>query len=186
MKETQILLWKTIEGNSNRRLRVRVTVRSLLFYSELAPTDPWCDMLRDFTGMEKIWGGNARWTDTFAKCEFCCCCGYNDDWSCKTASKASACLMMSSNVLRWLVLARISVCSDLLLIPLISWSLRWMSWRLHLASYLGTLWACKFTVRGWWLETDNKVFYGFIFWLGNGAKFEAVDSWIWLLCNNIF
>ena len=62
MKKTQILLWKAIEGNSNRRLRVRVRVRFLLFYSELAPTDPWCNMLCDFTWTEKIWGGNARWT----------------------------------------------------------------------------------------------------------------------------
>ena len=37
MKKTQILLWKAIEGNSNRRLRFRVRVRFLLFYSELAP-----------------------------------------------------------------------------------------------------------------------------------------------------
>ena len=66
----------------------------------------------------------------FAKCEICCCC--NDDWSSKAASKASACLIMSSNVLRWLALARISVWTDSLLIPLISWSLRWMCWRLQL------------------------------------------------------
>ena len=38
--KTQILLLKTIEGNSNRRLKVRVRVRFLLFYSELTPTDP--------------------------------------------------------------------------------------------------------------------------------------------------
>ena len=42
MRKTQILLWKTIE--SNRRLRVRV--RFLLIYSELALTDPWCNVLR--------------------------------------------------------------------------------------------------------------------------------------------
>ena len=62
MKKTQILLRKTIEGNSNRRLRVGVRVRFLLFYSELVPTDPWCNMLCDFTWTEKIWGGNVRWT----------------------------------------------------------------------------------------------------------------------------
>ena len=53
MIKTQILLWKTIEGNNNRRLRVRVRVRFLLFYSELTPTDPWCNMLRDFTRTKK-------------------------------------------------------------------------------------------------------------------------------------
>ena len=53
MIKTQILLWKTIEGNSNRKLRVRVRVRFLLFYSELTPTDPWCNMLRDSTWTEK-------------------------------------------------------------------------------------------------------------------------------------
>ena len=45
---------KSNEGNrSNRRLRVRVRVRFLWFYSELTPTDPWCNMLRDFTWREK-------------------------------------------------------------------------------------------------------------------------------------
>ena len=34
-------------------MRVRVRVRFLLFYSELTPTDPWCNMLRDFTWTEK-------------------------------------------------------------------------------------------------------------------------------------
>ena len=45
MTRTQILLWKTIEGN--RRLRVRVRVRFLLFYSELAPltSDVICSRL---------------------------------------------------------------------------------------------------------------------------------------------
>ena len=32
---------------------VRVRVRFLLFYSEHTPTDPWCNMLRDFTWTEK-------------------------------------------------------------------------------------------------------------------------------------
>ena len=40
MKKTQILLWKTIEGNSYKRLWVRVGVRFLLIGSELTPTDP--------------------------------------------------------------------------------------------------------------------------------------------------
>ena len=34
-------------------LRVRVRVRLLLLYSELTPTDLWCNMLRDFTWTEK-------------------------------------------------------------------------------------------------------------------------------------
>ena len=34
----------------------------LLFYFKIAPTDPWCKMLRDSTWMEKIWGANVRWT----------------------------------------------------------------------------------------------------------------------------
>ena len=49
MIKTQILLWKTMKGN--RRLRVRV--RFLLFYSELAPTDPWCNMLQTLLGWKK-------------------------------------------------------------------------------------------------------------------------------------
>ena len=60
-------------------------------------------------------------------CEFC---SFNDDWSCKAASNATACLMMSSSILRWLASAWISVWSDSLLIPIISWYLRWMPWRL--------------------------------------------------------
>ena len=48
MIKTQILLYKTIEGN--RRLMVRVRVRFVLYYSEIAPTDPWCNMLRTIFG----------------------------------------------------------------------------------------------------------------------------------------
>ena len=44
---------KKIEGNSYRRLRVRIRVRFLLFDSELTPTDPQCNMIRDFTWTEK-------------------------------------------------------------------------------------------------------------------------------------
>ena len=51
MINTQILLWKTIEGN--RRLRVRVGVRFILFYSELASTDPWCHMFHTLPGRKK-------------------------------------------------------------------------------------------------------------------------------------
>ena len=34
----------------------------LLFYFKIAPTDPWCKMLRDSTWMVKVWGANVRWT----------------------------------------------------------------------------------------------------------------------------
>ena len=43
-----------MEGN--RRLRVWF----LLFYSELAPTDPWCKHAPEFTFTEKILQGNVR------------------------------------------------------------------------------------------------------------------------------
>ena len=61
----QILSWKTIEGN--RRLRVRIRIRFLLFYSELVPTYPWCNMFGDFTWTDKIWGGNDRWTPSIPR-----------------------------------------------------------------------------------------------------------------------
>ena len=38
----------------NGALRVRVRVKFLLFHSELAATDPWSNMLRDFTWTENI------------------------------------------------------------------------------------------------------------------------------------
>ena len=53
MIKIQILSLKTIEGNSNRSLTVRVRIRFLLLYSELNPTDPSCNMLRHFTWTEK-------------------------------------------------------------------------------------------------------------------------------------
>ena len=51
MIKTQILLWKTIEGN--KRFRVRVRVRFILSYFKLAPTDPWCNMLQTLLGSKK-------------------------------------------------------------------------------------------------------------------------------------
>ena len=48
-------------------LRVRVRVKFLLFYSKLAPTDPWCNMLRDFTWTGNICGGDVRWTPSLIK-----------------------------------------------------------------------------------------------------------------------
>ena len=36
--------------------------RFLLYCFKLAPTDPWCKMLRDFTWTKIIWGGSVRWT----------------------------------------------------------------------------------------------------------------------------
>ena len=44
-------IMKRIEGNT--RLRVRVRVRFISFYSELAPTDPWCNMLQTLLGRKK-------------------------------------------------------------------------------------------------------------------------------------
>ena len=118
-----------------------------------------------------------RYVDIFAKCELCCCC--NDDWSHKAASKTSACLMMSSNVLRWLALARIWVWNYSLLIPLISWSLIWMSWRLQLhcghvnsqsgadnlrwitKSFVGSFdWVMELNLRWWtaWFDQCATIF----------------------------
>ena len=51
MIKTQILLWKTIEGN--KRFRVRVRVRFILAYFKLAPTDPRCNMLQTLLGRKK-------------------------------------------------------------------------------------------------------------------------------------
>ena len=53
MIKTQILLWKTIDGNRRLRVKVMVRVRFLLFYSELSPTDPWCNMLQNLLGRKK-------------------------------------------------------------------------------------------------------------------------------------
>ena len=47
MIKTQILSWKTKEVN--RRLRVR----PVWFYSELAPTDSWCNLLQTLLGRKK-------------------------------------------------------------------------------------------------------------------------------------
>ena len=40
---------------NNRRLRVRAraTVMFISFYSELVPTDPWCNMLQTSLGQKK-------------------------------------------------------------------------------------------------------------------------------------
>ena len=40
MIKTKILICKTIEGNGTLRVRVRVKVKFLLFYSEVVPTYP--------------------------------------------------------------------------------------------------------------------------------------------------
>ena len=53
MIKTQILLWKAIEGNIRIRVTVRVRVRFVLFYSELAPTDGWCNMHHTLLGRRK-------------------------------------------------------------------------------------------------------------------------------------
>ena len=55
MIKAQILLWKTIEGNRRIRIRVRVRVRVrfVLFYSKLAPTDAWCNIIHSLLGRKK-------------------------------------------------------------------------------------------------------------------------------------
>ena len=53
MIKTKVFLWKTKEGNGTLRVRVRVRVKFILFYSELAPTDPWYNMLRTLLGRKK-------------------------------------------------------------------------------------------------------------------------------------
>ena len=53
MINTQILLFKTIEGNRRLKVKVRVRARFLLLYSELAPTDPWCNMIWTLLGRKK-------------------------------------------------------------------------------------------------------------------------------------
>ena len=53
MIKTHVLLWKTIEGNRRLRVSVRARVRFLLFYSEIALTDPWCNMLLTLPGQKK-------------------------------------------------------------------------------------------------------------------------------------
>ena len=50
-------MWK-----SNRRLRIRIGVRFILIYSELALIDPSYNMLQTLLGWKKNWGGNVRWT----------------------------------------------------------------------------------------------------------------------------
>ena len=53
MIKTQSLLSKTIEDNRRARVKVRVKVRFLLFYYELAPSDPSFKMLQTLHGRKK-------------------------------------------------------------------------------------------------------------------------------------
>ena len=46
MIKSEIFLWKIIGGNRRLYIRVGVRIRVILFYSELAPTDPWCNTLQ--------------------------------------------------------------------------------------------------------------------------------------------
>ena len=39
---------------NNRRFRVSVRIRFILFYSELAPTDPCCNMLQTLLGPDNM------------------------------------------------------------------------------------------------------------------------------------
>ena len=83
MIKTQMLSWKIIEGNSNRKLRVRIRLRFLLFYSELTQTSPppppntWCNMLRDFTWTEKNEEAMSDEQPLHKTSLFSCC--YSDD-----------------------------------------------------------------------------------------------------------
>ena len=54
MIKTQILLWKTTEGIRKLRVWVRAWFRFILFYTEFAPTDPWCNILQTLPGQKKI------------------------------------------------------------------------------------------------------------------------------------
>ena len=38
---------------NNRKLRARVRFRFILFYSELVPNNPWCNMLQTLLGRKK-------------------------------------------------------------------------------------------------------------------------------------
>ena len=53
MIKTQILSSKTIEDHRRARVKVRVRVRFLLFYYELAHTDPSFNMLQTLLGQKK-------------------------------------------------------------------------------------------------------------------------------------
>ena len=53
MIKTQILLCKTRQSNRRLRFRVMVKVRFLLFYSELAATDPLCNMFQTLLQRKK-------------------------------------------------------------------------------------------------------------------------------------
>ena len=61
MIKTQMLLWKSIEGNRSLRVRLSVWVKFLLFYSELVILT--CDATCSRLYLDrKIWGGSVRWT----------------------------------------------------------------------------------------------------------------------------
>ena len=53
MIKSEIFLWKIIGGNRRLYIRVGVRIRVILFYSELAPTDPWCDTLQTLFEQKK-------------------------------------------------------------------------------------------------------------------------------------
>ena len=42
-----------MKNNRKLKVRVKVRVRIILFYSELAPTDPWCNILQTLLGRKK-------------------------------------------------------------------------------------------------------------------------------------
>ena len=54
MTKTQMLLWKTTK--TAKKIPDNMS-EHFLFYSELTPTDPWCNMLQTLLGRKNIWGG---------------------------------------------------------------------------------------------------------------------------------
>ena len=42
-----------MQGNRRLRVRVKVSVRFLLFHSELGPANPYCNMLQALLGLKK-------------------------------------------------------------------------------------------------------------------------------------
>ena len=80
MIKTQILFWKTIEGSRRLRVRVRVWVRFILFYSELAPHWPvmyvTCSLYLDEKNIRRqcqmsnvTW--NCAYVSRYCKQDFC-------------------------------------------------------------------------------------------------------------------
>ena len=59
MTKTQMLLWKTTK--TAKRIPDNMS-EHFLFYSELTPTDPWCNMLQTLLGRKTYEEGQPCWT----------------------------------------------------------------------------------------------------------------------------